>query len=304
MTDEVSEFLSSPSVLRSVLLLVVSLIFAFFVSRLLAKLIIRFAQFIAVRSDTTTDEIKAIKLRRVETYLSVTIALVRVLVVIVVGVFVWNLLSPTARSNSSVAAIGASAFFIVLAGGTIGSLLRDITAGSTMIAESWFNVGDHIKVEPFIDVAGVVERVTLRSTKLRSLSGEVIWLHNQHIQGAHVTPRGLRTMSVDVLVSDKEKGLELINKVVSTIPVETTLLAKRLHVGPAEPWGKEMWRVRITGQTPPGRQWLIQDFFVNLLIEEDKKTKQKIIIHKPMPHYSDPEAEKNFKRAVRTVRTK
>lgn len=299
MIDEVSEFFSAPSILRSVLLLVVSLIFAFFVSRWLARIIIHFAQFIALRSDTTTDEIKAIKLRRVETYLSVSIALVRVLAVVVIGILTWNLLSPTARDNSSVAAIGASAFFIVLAGGTIGSLLRDITAGATMIAESWFNVGDHIKVEPFIDVAGVVQRVTLRSTKLRALNGEVIWLHNQHIQGVHVTPRGIRNMTVDVLINNEEKGLKLINKVASTIPVQTTLLVKKLRVGPAQPWGDAMWRVRISGGTPPGREWLIEDFFVNLLIEEDKKYKHRIIVHKPMPHYSDPETEKNFRRAVR-----
>lgn len=300
MTSEVSEFFNAPSILRSILLLVVSLVFAFFISRWLAQIIIRFAQFIALRSDTTTDEVKAIKLRRVETYLSVSIALVRVLAVVVIGILTWNLLSPTARNNSSVAAIGASAFFVVLAGGTIGTLLRDVTSGATMIAEGWFNVGDHIKVEPFMSVAGVVQRVTLRSTKIRALNGEVIWLHNQHIQGVHVTPRAVRNMTVDVLINHEEKGMKLINKVATAIPVQTTLLVRKLRVGPAQPWGDAMWRVRITGQTPPGREWLIEDFFVNLLIEEDKKFKHRIIVHKPMAHYSDPEAEKNFRRAVRT----
>lgn len=84
-------------------------------------------------------------------------------------------------------------------------MLRDLTAGTAMIAEQWFNVGDYIRVEPFIDVGGVVERATLRSTKLRSLNGEIIWLHNQHIHGIKVTPRGIRTMAVDIFVNDEKK---------------------------------------------------------------------------------------------------
>jgi small-conductance mechanosensitive channel len=262
MFQEFETFINSPSVVRLVFILIASLIFAFFVSKVVARILIKLAQLIAVRADNTKDEEKALKLRRLETYLSVLIAIVRVVVIVVIGLFIWNLVSPTARANSSVTTIGDSALFIVLAGGTVGILLRDITAGSTMIIEEWFNVGDHIKVEPLWDVSGVVERGTLRSTKIRSLSGEVILLHNQHITAVHVTPNGLRTMAVDVLINNKENGLELIKKVANTAPVETTLLAKELHVGDAEPWGNKLWRVRITGQTPPGRQWLIEDFFV------------------------------------------
>lgn len=117
--------------------------------------------------------------------------------------FLLGNLSPAA--SSSTAAIGAGALFIVLTGGTIGVMLRDLTAGTAMIAGQWFNVGDYIMVVHFIDVGGVVERATLRSTKLRSLSGEIIWLHNQHIHGIKVTPRGIRTMAVDIFVNDEKK---------------------------------------------------------------------------------------------------
>ena len=55
-----------------------------------------------------------------------------------------------------------------------GPLLRDITTGSVMIAERWYGVGDYIIAEPFLNIQGVVEQVSLRSTKLRGLSGEVV----------------------------------------------------------------------------------------------------------------------------------
>ena len=65
--------------------------------------------------------------------LGVTVAAVRVVVVAIVAYLVWRLLSPEgseAISNSGAAAIGASAIFIVIAGQTVGPLLRDITAGN------------------------------------------------------------------------------------------------------------------------------------------------------------------------------
>ena len=69
------------------------------------------------------------------------------------------MLSPFSATNmsSSAAAIGAGAFFVVIAGQTVGIILRDLTAGSIMITEGWFKIGDFIKIEPFWDVSGVVE---------------------------------------------------------------------------------------------------------------------------------------------------
>mgnify|MGYP001940800528 CR=1 FL=1 len=197
VVTDVSEFFLEPNAYRSVLILMACIIVAYILSKFLADLIIKIAQKVSVRSDIESNEERFIKLRQVETYLSVSIAIVRAIIVAVVAYVAWILISPSASSGA--AAIGASAFFIVFAGQTLGMILRDVTAGAIMIIEQWFNVGDFIKVEPFIDVSGVVERLTLRSTKLRSISGEVIWIHNQQIQAAHVTPVAcvrLRSMSL------------------------------------------------------------------------------------------------------------
>ena len=158
--EDIITFFSQPNAYRSVLILIAAIFVSFIVSRFLARGIIRLAQWVALRSDSTSDDIKAIKLRQVETYLSITVAVVRAAVVAVVAYFVWRLISPQASSGA--AAIGASAFFIVFAGQTLGMILRDITAGVIMISEQWFHVGDYIKIEPFLDVTGVVERFTLR----------------------------------------------------------------------------------------------------------------------------------------------
>ena len=300
VTTDIVDFFSEPNAYRSVLILVACIIGAYLLSKLLADLIIKIAQKVSVRSEIESNEDRFIRLRQVETYLSVSVAVVRAAVVAIAAYVAWRFISPV--SNSGAAAIGASAFFIVFAGQTLGMVLRDVTAGAIMIIEQWFNVGDFIKVEPFINVTGVVERLTLRSTKLRSLSGEIIWIHNQQIQAAHVTPRGVRTIAVDVFVRDKDKGLKTIKELAKAVPVSPTMLARALRIEKPEEWAGGLWRITVTGQTTPGREWLIENFFVNAIKEVDAGVRNKVnrtFVYEPIAHYADPVADKKFKRAVR-----
>ena len=296
---EVGDFFQTGDAYRSLLLLLISIVVAYWLSKFIALGIIKLAQVIASHSDNETDDERVIRLRQIETYLSVAVAAVRAIVVAVVAYFAWTILSP--RSNSSVAAIGAGTFFIVFAGQTIGILLRDLTAGTTMIIEKWFNVGDFIKVEPFMDVSGVVERFTLRSTRLRSLSGEVIWIHNQQISAVHVTPNALRTMAVDVFVRDRVEGEKIIERVINSVPTGPTMLARPLRVKYTERWDNDLWRITVVGQTPPGREWLIEKFFVNAIkaIDEKKPEDEQIFVHEPIARFADSEADRRFKRAIR-----
>lgn len=309
LTTEFSKFITGPNDYRAVLILVISIIFAYWLSHFLAKGIIFIAQKVAVRSDSETRENRFVLYRQVETYLSVAVAVVRVLVVAIVAYVTWRLLAPQGSTNlggAGAAAIGASAVFIVVAGATIGLLLRDITAGATMIIEKWFTIGDFIKVEPFIDMQGVVERMTLRSTKLRSLSGEVIWIHNQQIQAVHVTPRGVRTIAVDIFVKDPDAGELAIQKVANAMPTGATMLARPLKMTKPEQWGEGVWRITVIGETTPGREWLMEQYFVNAInkIDEDAKKSDKILALEPIARYADPVADKRFKRAVRIAQSK
>ena len=301
---DVVEFFTEPNAFRSVLILFIALAIAYWLSRFVAQWLVHIAQVVAVRSDNESNELRATRLRQTETYLSVAIAVVRALIVAVVGYLAWRALSPLAGSSNAAngaAAIGASAFFVVIAGQTVGLILRDLTAGTVMIAEGWYKIGDFIKIEPFADVAGVVERFTLRSTKLRALNGEVIWVHNQQIMAAHVAPNGVRTIAVDVFVRDKEVGIEMINKIISAIPKGRTMLAKPLRITDTEQWGESRWRITVMGQTAPGREWLIENFFVEAVkdLDEDKKPGEKLLALPPMPRNADETANRHFRRAVR-----
>lgn len=293
--------LNSGRSIRNILIFIVACIFAYLISAVAAKLIIKIAQKIAVRSDTTSSEERSIRLRRVETYLSVAIALVRAVIVGIIAYIALRLLIP--KENSLATTIGAGTFFIVFANATIAPVLRDFTSGAKMIAERWFSVGDFIRVEPFIEVGGVVERVTLGSTKLRNLNGEIVWLHNQYIQGVKLTPRGVRTIAIDIFVRNLDLGRELVDDVCKTLPGGPTMLARPLRITEEDKLADKLWRITLQGQTVPGREWLIEQFIAEALKDADKEQEHKrIIIYGPLVRYVDAVAEKRFKRAVRVAR--
>ncbi len=306
---ELSDIFTQANPYRSLLILIMAIAVSYWLSKYVARFIIFITQKVAVRSDNESDAIKAVRLRQVETYLGVIVAVVRVVIVAVVAYVAWRILSPegsAAIRNSGAAAIGASAIFIVIAGQTVGPLLRDITAGATIIAERWFTVGDYIKVEPFLDVTGVVERLTLRSTKLRSLSGEIIWIHNQKIDAVQVTPNGVRTMAVDVLVNNKELGEKLIRQSIAKLPTGPMTLAGKLRIVDTIQWSDDLWMMTVQGKTVPGREWLIERYFVSTLEKDNAKLlkKDRLLAAEPIVRYADPDTERKFRRAVRIQQNK
>lgn len=117
------------------------------------------------------------------------------------------------------------------------------------MAEHWFGVGDYVKVEPFGDMRGVVERVTLRSTRLRSLNGEVIWVSNQNIAAVRVVQRGVRTIALDLFFSDLKKGLEMLETANMQLPISQLTVIKPLHVMSETQVAPKLWHVIAIGET-------------------------------------------------------
>lgn len=302
INDLIKEGLNRVTTFRALIVMIVIFGIAYLLSHLIARLIVNVAQAIALRSDTTSDEERSIQLRRIETYLSVLIASIRGIIFAIAVYVALKQLLP--NRGALVSTIGIGTFFVVVANATIAPLLRDVTSGVTMIVERWFSVGDFIRVEPFAEVGGVVERVTLRSTKLRNINGEVVWLHNQYIQGVKITPRGIRTLAIDIFVRNRKAGLALVDDVSKTLPTSPTMLASPLVIASEEELSKDLWRITIMGQTAPGREWLIEKFVKEALEDADHGKKERVIVYGPLVRYADKTAEKRFKRAVRVNRVK
>lgn len=284
--------------LRAITIFVVVIVLTYLIIKLLSFVTNRLLIVIINYTEKSKGEEKKTAVKRAETWLNVFLAVAKIFIIALGFYITWKLLYPI---GTPFAVVGAGAFFIVLAGGTISPLLRDFTVGSMMIVERWYGVGDYIKVEPFDNVQGIVEQLTLRSTKIRSLSGEVIWVHNQYIQGVKVKYRGFSTMALDVFVRDKEKALKLLNSIIDIAPKGPMLIIDGLKITEIEELNEFMWRIELVGKTVPGREWLIEKFIVDSIIEADAQheSEKRIIVYGPLTRYVDQAAERRFKRAIK-----
>jgi len=297
ITAPIAQIIPSLSNIRTLGLILLAVLALIAVNKLIDLIVPQLARALAVLTDNADSTDRVFAIRRLDTLLSMGAAVVRAVLVSSVLYIAWRLIMP---STAPIALLGASAFFAIVAGNTIGMLLRDITYGTMMIAERWYNVGDHITIEPFLGVSGVVEQLTPRSTKLRSLTGETIWVHNQHIQGARVTSRNLRTIALDIFVKDLEAGKAAIEQAIRTLPVGPTMLAKQLKISEVEQLGDSLWRITAIGQTTPGREWLIEDFAIKAISKYDGLAEGvPSIVHGPIARYADVVAERRFRRSIR-----
>ncbi len=274
----------------------VALLMAYFFNKIMARMAPALAASITKSMESTPASERFLRTRRLETFLSLGVAIGRVVVVIGALVAAWKLSNPT---TAPIAIVGASTVFVLLGGATLVPLLKDVTYGFVMIAEHWFNVGDHVVIEPFPHLGGVVEQVTLRATKLRSMNGEVIWVHNQHIQAVRVSAAASHTMAIETFVSDPELGEQIIRKAFKVIPSSPITIPKPLTISEIKQIDDDIWRITAICEVTPYREWIIERFAIEAIITTDKRTgREPVIVHGPVAFYADATAERRYRRSV------
>jgi hypothetical protein len=285
---------------NSLLILVISLTAAIVLGKISSIILRRMSKAVGKRADASSNLETVNRLRRTETWIILSIAIVRLLFVVFGLYFWWVFTHPT--GSKPTALVGASALLLLVAGGVFSPLLRDLAFGSGMMAEHWFGVGDLITVEPYGDMQGVVERITLRSTRIRGLNGEIIWVSNQNIMAVRVAQKGVWTMAIELFVNDSKKAEALIEKTNSLLPAGPSLVASRLDVMSVDEHTDGVWHMTAVAETAPGRQWLIEKTAIDLLKKFDEKSKDPILLTDPVARYADNDTERQFARAVKNAK--
>jgi hypothetical protein len=282
---------------RSMLILFLSVLAAFLIGRLIAIILRRVVGLIGRQADKAEDVQTVNRLRRYETMIILSIAVIRTGLFIFALYFWWV----TIRGDQQqTAVIGASALAAIFIGAVFTPLLRDISSGSIMMAEQWYAVGDYVRLEPFGDMQGVVERVTLRSTRVRGLNGEVIWVNNQNIQAVRITPKGVRSLAVEVFVKDLKKGEELIAATNRRLPAGPLLVISPFNIISTSQVGEKLWHITALAETAPGREWLIEKYSIEVMreIDQDADGKLQNLATEPVARYADSDTERKFSRAI------
>jgi hypothetical protein len=284
---------------RSVLTFIIAMTIAILLGRIIAAVMRKIAHAASRKADKVQDLKEVNRLRRIETLIILAIALIRMILVIMALYFWWIFAHPQQQPT---ALIGASALVIIIGSATLGPILRDLAYGGVMMAEHWYGVGDHVKVEPFDKLQGVVERVTLRSTRIRGLNGEVIWISNQNIQGVRVLTKGVRTTAIELFVSDLHRGMDLIEQVNLRLPTGPMMVVRPLHIMAKNEVGPHLWHITAVGETAPGREWLLETYAITLMQEMDEEEKHPVMQTDPIARDADSTAEQRFSRTVQNAR--
>jgi small-conductance mechanosensitive channel len=196
-------------------------------------------------------------------------------------------------------AIAGASFFLIVTGFAAQRLLIDILAGFTMFVERWYSVGDTVVLVAAVELQGVVEDVSIRRTKLRSLNGEVIQVHNGQITAARVLPRGVKELAIEIFVSKREEGERLVEDVARILPEGPTTFIRRPWISHVEELSPVLTRIRLNTTVTPGREWLAESFFTDLL---KQRASDSLIVHGPVALAVDERATRSFARASATTR--
>ena len=188
-------------------------------------------------------------------------------------------------------AIAGASFVLILVGFAVQRVLMDIIAGLAMFIERWYSVGDTIQI-PMHELQGVVEDLSLRHTRLRTLDGEVIHIHNSQIPRLGCSG-GAKDLRLEVFVTDQEKGIEMVDSVASILPEGPTTFVRKPRIEQVDELSETLFRISVRASVAPGREWLVDGFFADLIRE---RAEDGVIAHGPVTLSVDESAARSYAR--------
>jgi len=138
------------------------------------------------------------------------------------------------------------------------SLVKDVISGAFILIEGQFGIGDVIRVG---DVAGMVERITLRTTVLRDIEGAVHILPNGEINRVSNLTKAWSRAVLDVPVSlreDVDRVMEVLRGIGAELyadPEWRPLLLEHPEVLGIQRFTTHTADIRMIAKTLPLKQW-------------------------------------------------
>ncbi len=151
------------------------------------------------------------------------------------------------------------------------SLVKDILSGFFIIFEDQFSVGDHIRVGQF---EGDVEAIGLRTTKIKSWTGELHILPNGSITQVTNFSLNNSVAVVDVAIAyqeDIEKAEKVIGELLEKLPEQYEEIVKAPELLGVQNLGASEIILRITAETMPMKHLYIARMIrkeVKLILDE------------------------------------
>ena len=138
------------------------------------------------------------------------------------------------------------------------SLVKDFLSGVFMLVEDQFGVGDIVDVG---EAAGVVEEVSLRTTRLRDVHGTVWFVPNGEIRRVANKSQEWARAVLDIEVAydtNINKASRVIKEVADSVwhdELETATILEEPQIWGVENFGASSIAIRLVLKVEPGEQW-------------------------------------------------
>ena len=193
----------------------------------------------------------------------------------VVRAAIWGFAGLTALGT-----VGVNLAPLIAGAGVLGvaigfgaqDIVKDFLSGVIMLVEDQYGVGDVIDAGA---ASGVVEQVSLRTTRLRDVNGTVWHIPNGSIGRVGNMTQEWSRMLIDVDVAyetDVDAAIDVLSGVLERFQIREDV-QERLLGEPMEIWGVHALgdssvTIRVVARTVPGQQWALGRLFRQVVKRE------------------------------------
>ena len=245
-------YLASPTFIANVVATVIVVILATAFYRVAVHLIPRILQWSRPENEAALDATALARLKRQDTTVTLVRNTLRYVTFILVALFVFSIFL-----RNVFPALGGATILAAILGFGAQSFLRDIIAGFFILFENQYSVGDFIAVEP-AKVSGMVEEFGLRTTTIRALSGEIIYIPNGSLTGVTNYVSGQQRFTIEVQLKDEEAAKRVLEEIkegheLYLVPPRLIDRDETTEGGP---------RLRLLAGVLPSTAWLVEENLV------------------------------------------
>lgn len=189
---------------------------------------------------------------RLKTLMHASISIVKV--VIIGATLLMILLSFGINITPILASAGVAGLAVSLGA---QSLIKDYIGGALILIENTYKVGEMIEIE---GIVGTVERIELRTTKIRDFTGKLITIPNGDVRILANNSRDWSRAVVEINISvdaDLGKAIATLQAAAEQASQDETLKAMILEAPQIQGWNNlSEWavQVRINAKTLPSKQ--------------------------------------------------
>ena len=249
---DIVAYLTSTGFIVNVVATIIVIVLAIAFYRVAVRLIPRILRWRRPEDEEGLDATALARIKRQDTAVTLIRQTLRYVTFALVALFVFSIFL-----RSVFPALGGATILAAIIGFGAQSFLRDIIAGFFILFENQYSVGDFIEVEP-TKASGMVEEFGLRTTMIRALSGEVIYVPNGTLTSVTNYVSGQQRFTVEVQLRDEEAEKRVLEEIKEGH--ELYLIPPRLVERDETPEGGP--RLRLLAGVLPSTAWLVEENLV------------------------------------------